>query len=469
VLLECHELRKTYATNRGRILAVDGIDLAVRSGEFLAVCGRSGSGKSTLVGMLGGLCRPSAGTVRLDGVDLWSLRRGALAEFRARRVGFMFQFAGVLPNLRAVDNIALPALLAGAGYGAAYARARDLLGQVGLGDRWDAYPGELSGGQQRRVALARALVNEPLVLLADEPTNDLDEEAEREILGLLHELHRLRNMTVIVVTHDPKLARQADRVIHLRGGKLATVAVPDPSPEAGFPPLSPSPPAYLDPEPPAPALAPGQPTPLGGGLGRFLVGFVGWVLLIVCGVWGLDYATAQFQRQSMEEKQAERKKSEELALQQLRADIEDVGYRPEGDYVVGIALQNFDAQSPLYVLGPSVRVFIQSNHSWQEVPAGAVNYSESAVRHVTGKEVFRVAFRADLDRYDELMKGYMHVRLTNVMVVSENAEPADDLFQRTDDYYVYLKPQTMAEDEVRKRNGWKEGALVPLWMGMPAH
>jgi putative ABC transport system ATP-binding protein/macrolide transport system ATP-binding/permease protein/lipoprotein-releasing system ATP-binding protein len=319
------------------------------------------------------------------------------------------------------------------------------------------------------VALARALVNEPLVLLADEPTNDLDEQAEREILGLLHELHRLRNMTVIIVTHDPKLARQADRVIYLRGGKLASVAVPDPSPEAGVPPLSGSSPAYLDPEPPAPALVPGQPTPLGGGLRRFLVGFVGWALLMVSGLWGLDYVTARFQRQSIEEKQAERKKSEELALQQLRADIEDVGYRPEGDYEVGIALQNFDARKPLYVLGPSVRVFVQSNRSWQEVPASAVSYSESDVRPVTRKEVFRVTFRANLDRYDELMKGYMHVRITNVMVVSENAEPGDDLFQRTDDYYVYLKPQKVAEDEVRRRNGWKEGSLVPLWMGMPAH
>jgi ABC-type lipoprotein export system ATPase subunit len=156
VLLECHDLRKTYTARRGRIPAVDGINLEVRRGEFLAICGRSGSGKSTLLGMVGGLCRPSAGRVRLDGADLWSMRPGALAEFRASRVGFLFQFAGLLPNLRAIDNIALPALLAGVGYKPAYARARDLLGQVGLGDRWAGRPlGRLPRGALRRPTTAR--------------------------------------------------------------------------------------------------------------------------------------------------------------------------------------------------------------------------------------------------------------------------------------------------------------------------
>src|SRR5262249_19066341 len=154
----------------------------------------------------------------------------------------------------------------------------------------------------------------------------------------------------------------------------------------------------------------------------------------------------------------------ELALQQLRADLEDVTYRPEGDYEICVYLQNFDAQKPFYVLGPSVRVFVQSNRSWQEMPARPVGFSQSTVHEVTNKEVFRVAFRANLDRYDELLKGYMHMRITNVMVVSENAEPTEGLFQRTDDYYVYLKPQQLSEDEVRKRNGWREGALVPRWM-----
>jgi putative ABC transport system ATP-binding protein/macrolide transport system ATP-binding/permease protein/lipoprotein-releasing system ATP-binding protein len=465
VLLQCHDLRKTYTARRGKIAAVDGIDLEARPGEFLAVCGRSGSGKSTLLGMVGGLCRPSGGTVRLDGVDLWSLRPAARTAFRARRVGFLFQFAGLLPSLRAVDNIALPAVLAGAGYEKAYARARDLLSQVSLADRWDAYPGELSGGQQRRVALARALVNKPVVLLADEPTNDLDEQSEREVLGLLHDLRRRHNTTLIVVTHDPHLAGQAERVIHLRGGRIVPVAAPQAAALAWS-----APPVPVEPEPaPAPALAALEPQPLGSGLGRFLVGFTGWAALIVCLLWGIDYATARWQRHTIEEKQAERKKSQEMALQQLRAELEDVTYRPDGGYEVGIALQNFDRQKPLYILGPAVRVFVQANRNWQEVTAGAVGDAGQVVRAVTDKQVFRAAFRGDLDHYDELMKGYFHVRITNVMVVAASAEPGEDLFERTDDYYVYLKPQQVSEDEVRRRNGWKEGALVPRWMGMPAH
>ena len=471
MLVESHGLRRVYPTTRGEIAAVDGLDLAVPAGEFLVVCGRSGSGKSTLLGMLGGLCRPSAGTVRIDGVDLWSLRPGALTDLRARRVGFLFQFVGLLSNLRAIDNIVLPALLAGTGYSKAYDRGRDLLAQVGLSERWDAYPGELSGGQQRRVALARALVNQPALLLADEPTNDLDEHAERDVLALLRELHRVHNTTLIIVTHDAQLARRADRIICLRSGKLASVAAPSPAvvvaPQSATAPSVPLPPAEA--EPTSPVLAPGELTSLGAGLGRFLVGFAGWVLLMVCALWGIDYLTARFQRQAIAEGRAERKKSQELALQQLRADLEDVVYRPDGGYEVLVYLQNFEALKPFHVLGPSVRIFVQLDRNWQEVPSRPVNFSENDVREVKDKQIFRFAFRADLAHYDELLKGYMHVRVSNGMIVSESAEPAQDIFQRTDDYYVYLKPQKVPDHEVRQRNGWKKNALVPRWIGMPAH
>jgi putative ABC transport system ATP-binding protein/macrolide transport system ATP-binding/permease protein/lipoprotein-releasing system ATP-binding protein len=465
MLLEARNLHKVYTTPRGPITAVDGVDLEVPAGEFLAIQGRSGSGKSTLLGMLGGLCAPTAGAVRVDGVDLWSLRRAALADFRARKLGFLFQFAGLLPNLRAADNIALPALLGGVGYREAYERARELLGQVGLAERWDAYPGELSGGQQRRVALARALCNRPALLLADEPTNDLDEQAEREVLALLRDLHRAHNTTLIIVTHDPDLARQADRVIHLQRGKLVSVVAPAPVEVAEARPTA-APPA--EPEL-APALTPAEPTPPGVGLGRFLVTFTGWALLTVCALWGMDYLTARFQRKAIARKQAERKKSEGLALQGLRADLDDVTYRPDGGYQVGVYLQPLGEQQPFFVLGPAVRVFIQIDRKWQEVPARAVGFSDRAVRAVKARKVYRFVFRAELRRYDELVKGYMHVRFSNVLVVSASAEPTEDIFQRTDDYYIYLKPQKVSEADVRKRNGWREGALVPRWMGMPAH
>jgi macrolide transport system ATP-binding/permease protein len=461
VLLRCHDLHKSYATPRGIIAAVDGIDLEVQPGEFVAVCGRSGSGKSTLLALLGGLCRPTAGSIDVGGTELSRLSPDALAEFRARQVGFLFQFTGLLPGLRAVDNVALPALLAGRGYAEAYGRARDLLAQLGLAQRWDAAPGELSGGQQRRLALARAIVNEPALLLADEPTNDLDEEAEREVLRLLHELQQRRRATMIVVTHDAELAQRADRVIHLRAGKLWSTAVPEAAART-----APLPPAVREPEP---ALAAAEVTPLGGGLGQFLIGFTGWALLVVAVLWGIDYVAARYQHQSLAEQHAQRRRTRDLALQQLRADVDDVAYRPEGNYVVSVYLQNHADDQPLFVLGPALRIFVQSNRAWQEIPATPLEFSASAVRQVAGKGVFRCAFRADLERYDELMKGYMHVRITNVMVVSDRAEPADDLFERTDEYYVFLKPQKLSDDEVRRRNGWKDGALVPRWIGMPPH
>jgi putative ABC transport system ATP-binding protein/macrolide transport system ATP-binding/permease protein/lipoprotein-releasing system ATP-binding protein len=468
MLVVAQSLSKAYRTPRGKILALDGLDLEVPAGEFLAVCGRSGSGKSTLLAVLGGLCRPTAGTVRVEGVELGSVGTDGLAEFRARRFGFLFQFAGLLPNLRAADNVALPALLAGVGYAEAYARARDLLGRVELAERWDAYPGELSGGQQRRVALARALVNRPALLLADEPTNDLDELAEREVMDLLRELPRTQQTTLIVVTHDTRLARQADRVLTLRSGKLAGVSRPGPA-ETAVPPAVTTPPPPAEPESDAPAPTPAEPTPLGAGLGRFLVGFVGWVLLAACGMWGIDQVTARFQQQALEQKQQQRSRSQELALQQLRADVEDVAYQPDGSYEVRLFLENFDPAKPLYVLGPSARLFVQAERSWLEVPANAVGFDERGVREVTGRQTFRFAFRADLTRFDELIKGYMHVRVSNVMIVSARAEPTEDIFQRTDDYYIYLKPQTVSEHAVRKRNGWRDGALVPRWIAMPSH
>jgi len=220
-MLTCGNVGKTYATERGPVVAVRGIDLEIARGEFAAIVGRSGSGKSSLMAMIGGLSRPSDGTVRIDDVDIWSLADDDLTAFRNRRIGFVFQFASLLPTLRIVDNVALPALLGRrTDADAAYGRAADLLTRLGLAAQLDAYSAELSSGQQRRAAIARALINEPSLLLADEPTSDLDEQTEAEIMAEFRDLNREAQMTFIMVTHNLRLAEQADRVLHIADGAL---------------------------------------------------------------------------------------------------------------------------------------------------------------------------------------------------------------------------------------------------------
>jgi ABC-type lipoprotein export system ATPase subunit len=222
-MLTCGNVGKTYATERGPVAAVRGVDLEVERGEFVAVVGRSGSGKSSLMAMIGGLSRPSAGTVRVDDTDIWSLADDDLTDFRSRRIGFVFQFASLLPTLRIVDNVALPALLGRrTGADAAYGRAADLLARLGLTEQLDAYPSELSSGQQRRAAIARALINAPSLLLADEPTSDLDEETEAEIMAEFRALNRDARMTFVMVTHNLRLAGEADRIFHIADGALVS-------------------------------------------------------------------------------------------------------------------------------------------------------------------------------------------------------------------------------------------------------
>lgn len=218
-MLSCRGLRKDYATERGGVAAVAGIDLEVEAGRFAAIIGRSGSGKSSLMAMIGGLSRPTAGTVTVDGTDIWTISDDQLAAFRNLRIGYVFQFASLLPTLRLVDNVALPALLGSRG-GDSIARAAALLGQMGLGDRLDAYPSEVSAGEQRRAAIARALINDPAMILADEPTSDLDEQTEIEIMDELMDVNRERGTTLVLVTHNLALAEQAQQIVHIAGGAI---------------------------------------------------------------------------------------------------------------------------------------------------------------------------------------------------------------------------------------------------------
>lgn len=220
-MLSCLGLRKDYVTERGAVAAVAGIDLQVAAGRFAAIIGRSGSGKSSLMAMIGGLSRPSAGRVVVNGTDIWDLTENELAAFRNRRIGYVFQFASLLPTLRLIDNVALPAMLNRNGNaGDTYARASALLGQMGLGDHLDAYPSEVSAGEQRRAVIARALINDPAMILADEPTSDLDEQTEIEIMDELLAVNRERGTTLILVTHNLALAEQAEQIVHIAGGEI---------------------------------------------------------------------------------------------------------------------------------------------------------------------------------------------------------------------------------------------------------
>jgi ABC-type lipoprotein export system ATPase subunit len=220
-MLSCRGVAKTYSTQRGDVPAVDGIDLEVEPGQFAAIIGRSGSGKSSLLAMIGGLSRPSDGQVVVDGTEIWQLGEKERAAFRNRKIGYVFQFASLLPTLRLIDNVALPALLGRRlAAGEAYRKAAGLLAQMGLADHTAAYPSEISAGEQRRAVIARALINDPAIVLADEPTSDLDEHTEMEIMAELLAVNRERKATLLLVTHNLALAEQARQIVHIANGRI---------------------------------------------------------------------------------------------------------------------------------------------------------------------------------------------------------------------------------------------------------
>jgi ABC-type lipoprotein export system ATPase subunit len=214
-------LRKSYVMGKRTLEVLRGIDVTVQRGEFLALRGASGAGKSTLLHLLGGLDLPSAGEIRFDGADLLALSARALAQLRNRRVGFIFQAYHLLPELSALENVMLPARMARTAPDQAAARANDLLKRVGLGERTDHRPSELSGGEQQRVAIARAMINDPDLILADEPTGNLDSHTGSEIITLLETLRAERNVTFIMATHDANIAARAPRVLQLVDGQFA--------------------------------------------------------------------------------------------------------------------------------------------------------------------------------------------------------------------------------------------------------
>lgn len=219
-LVELHDVRKSYFSNRVETPVLHGINLTMKRGEFVAIMGQSGSGKSTLMNVLGCLDTPTAGNYRLANADVGTLSRASLAGLRNRTIGFVFQSFNLLKRMSILDNVALPLIYAGVGRGEARARAQRQLQRVGLGELAKRQPNQLSGGQQQRAAIARALVAEPPLILADEPTGNLDTRTSAEIMAVFTELNRERGQSIILVTHEPDIAAFAHRLVRLKDGLI---------------------------------------------------------------------------------------------------------------------------------------------------------------------------------------------------------------------------------------------------------
>ena len=219
-ILETRDLRKFYGAGDAQVRALDGVNLAVESGEFVAIVGTSGSGKSTLLHMLGGLDRPTGGSVLVDGKEIFSLRDEELTIFRRRKIGFVFQSYNLVPVLNVYENIVLPIQLDGRKVDEGFI-AR-IVKTLGLDGRLDALPSQLSGGQQQRVAIARALAAAPAILLADEPTGNLDSRTSQDVLGLLKVTSQTFAQTIVMITHNEEIAQMADRIIRIEDGRIVT-------------------------------------------------------------------------------------------------------------------------------------------------------------------------------------------------------------------------------------------------------
>ncbi len=220
-MIELRELSKTYNVSGRIIKAVLPVTLSIKQGEFVSIVGHSGSGKSTLLSLIGGIARPDAGTVSIDGVNIRDYDESKLSRLRNEKFGFVYQFASLIPTLTAAENVLLPSVF---GKKKSHEDAARLLELVGLGDKADRYPSELSGGEQQRVAIARAFINSPEIILADEPTGDLDEETEAEIMSFFEQINKEKKVTMIMVTHSSELAVRAPRRLRMKNGVIEELA-----------------------------------------------------------------------------------------------------------------------------------------------------------------------------------------------------------------------------------------------------
>jgi ABC-type lipoprotein export system ATPase subunit len=467
VILSAQSVTRRYGGDPG-YEAVRDVNIDLHSGEFISIVGRSGSGKSTLLALLGALIKPTQGRVLLDGADLWARPGAELAAVRCRHIGFVFQFPSLLPNLTAIDNVAVPALLGHTMEAAqAHRRAHEFLARVGLADRADAYPNSLSGGEQRRVAIARALINAPPLLLADEPTSDLDEETETEIIALLEELHRTEAFGFLLVTHNLRLAGHAERIYEMRQGALMPLELPDVAgesqpPQRHFLPAG----AHRLREVAAAHGVPG-PSRLGADLWRSARISLVSVAVIFAGILLVNFAFAQYQELQVRERGARLAKLAELALTSLQGEVQSVSDLGDGRYQLAVSLSNVRGDQPIYVMSPDMRAYVQVGKVWQEVALTQVDDSIGGISKIAGKHTYRYVFEARVRNFTQLLPNYMHVRFSDAMLVSPSSTPRDDVFERKDNYYVYLKPFDVTDETVSKR--MKFAGKPPVWIPMPPH
>jgi ABC-type lipoprotein export system ATPase subunit len=463
--LSAHSVIKRYGANP-EYEAVRSASLEVRAGEFVSIVGRSGSGKSTLLAILGALTPPTAGKILLDGTDIWALTEAERAALRCRQIGFVFQFPSLLSNLTVVDNVAVPALLGRTMEAkAAYARAYDLLACVGLGDRADADPGTMSGGEQRRVVIARALINSPRVLLADEPTSDLDEDSEADIMDLLEALRRSDGFGLILVTHNLQLAGRAQRSYEMRQGVLAAASLPEIDVQAVRHPRHFGPTdigAHPDSAPRS-----HRHVRLGANLLRAVPTLLLGGVAVITGILLLDFGVAKYQQMQLRERSERIARLADLALSSLQSDIQSVIDLGDGHYQLVLYLLNAGGGDPTFVMLQYMRAYVQVGNVWQEVPLRPADEGTDGVARIDGRQVYHFSFDAQVRGFTQLLPNYMHVRFSDAMLVSPSRTPKDDLFERRDNYYVYLKPSDVTDDIILKK--MKFSGKPPVWIPMPPH
>ena len=448
-ILRADGLRKLYGS-----AGVVEASVGICPGEAVAVLGRSGSGKSTLMAMLAGLCRPERGTVQLlvpQPRELWSLTTAERCRLRRGPIGFISQFTSLLPSLSTLENLLLPALLAGRSRdGALLAEAERWLAAVQLDHRQRVPAAQLSGGEQRRAIVARALLTNPAVLLADEPTSNLDGESETELFALLQDLCRRAGTALLMVTHSDALAQQCDRMLCLEAGVLR---------EAGSSlasaPVTPLPPQG-DADGDADAKAVPDPTRR-----RLLAGGAAAGLALVAGVGGWGQWWRGQQRWALQH----RDQLQRLAFSGLSAELTALERLGQSGYRGTIAVDNLDRLQALYLLPLDVQLYVQQGSRWNPYAAAWSEDSRTvlAVEQPAGLHVDLL----DLpQRFTELVPGYMHVRLDVTYAISDRPDPDAVPVERRDSFFVYLLPVNPDPERIAQNAFPGE---VPLFIPMPPH